>query len=187
MTLAITNYKHPSLSKWFPVCPLPLQQRAMKHANPLGSRGTATTPGPPAALPAVPREPLLHISLGHRSGDHTFDTLCGVSQASPQGRSPHHRSAHISSLGSGSFLHSEYILLCWALTGAGKEADVMDMYGVLEYLWECSAVPRLPTQLSRSSVRDGYVTSRGISPSPFHRWEHQRPKLSPVGSTVGFW
>lgn len=81
-------------------------------------------------------------------------------------------------------MHSEYTLLCWALTGAGEEADVMNMSGVLEYLWEHFDVPRLPTQLPRSSVRAGYVTSGGSSPSPLHRWEHQRPKLSPVGSTA---
>lgn len=81
-------------------------------------------------------------------------------------------------------MHSEYILLGWVLTGAGKEADFKDTTGVLECLWGSSDVPRPPTQLSRSSVRADrvdYVTSGGSSPSPLHRWEHQRPKLSPGG------
>lgn len=57
----------------------------------------------------------------HQKGLHTFGTLCGASPASPLGRSPRHRLVRISILGSGSFSHSEYILLCWALRGAGKK------------------------------------------------------------------
>lgn len=68
--------------------------------------------------------------------------------------------AHISSLGSGSFLHSGYILLCWALTGEEKEADVRDMSGVLEHLWGVFGCPQAThtadtlQELSESWLRD---------------------------------
>lgn len=66
-------------------------------------------------LPAVPCQE-----------DRTFDTLCGASLASPLGRTPHHRLAHTSSLGSGSFSHSECTLLCLALRDTGKEEGIRD-------------------------------------------------------------
>lgn len=139
MTPAVTNCRH---SFCLPSAP---KQRA---CDPLDPRESATSPGPPAALSAVPREPLLPISSGRSLQDHTFDTLCGVGQASPLDRSPRRRLAHISSLGSGNFWHSGYILLCWALTGAGKEADFKDMPDALEHLWGSSDVPQPPAQLT---------------------------------------
>ena len=51
----------------------------------------------------------------------TCGTPCGAGLACPLHRSPHHRPARISSLGSGSLGHSECTPLCWALRGTGRE------------------------------------------------------------------
>lgn len=106
--------------------------------------------GPPATPCVAQQSPAEPGRLS--DGAHTFCTLCGASPACPLGRNPRHRPGRISSLGSGNLWHSGCILLCRALRGVGKGADVRDrpshVPGLLRCLRRgcCSDAPRPPSQ-----------------------------------------